>query len=141
VWFKCRFSNSFSVRDPNKPRRRQDGIERRREGGRAYQTCERVQRRWLLVSSPPASEPLVEYYDAVTHEAGALPTLGYHFPRVSSPGNEVSGFSALTIQGVKNSSDDFERLPLTKRRGSGVSTPARPLSCHLRGPSDVRARF
>ena len=73
----------------------------------------------FLVLSPPGSERLVEYYDAVTDEAGGLPVLGYHFPRVSSPGIEVSNYADLAIQGMKDSSGDPERLLLAKKTWPG----------------------
>lgn len=73
----------------------------------------------FLVLSPPGSDDLIEYYDAVTREARGRPVLGYHFPSVSSPGIEVSTYADLTIQGLKDSSGDPERLLLAIKTWPG----------------------
>lgn len=63
-----------------------------------------------LVLSPPGSTDLRAYYTAVSHAAGDVPVLAYHFPKVSPPGIPVAVLEQLPIVGCKDSSGDPNRL-------------------------------
>lgn len=64
----------------------------------------------VLALSPPRSSDLRAYYTAVAHAAGDVPTLGYHFPKVSAPGISLSILEELPIAGCKDSTGDPTRL-------------------------------
>ena len=64
----------------------------------------------VIAISPPGSEDLVGYYEAIATAAGGLPVIAYHFPQVSAPGIPVSLLERLPISAVKDSSGDAERL-------------------------------
>ena len=64
----------------------------------------------VMAISPPGSEDLVGYYEAIATAAGDLPVIAYHFPQVSAPGIPVSLLEHLPISAVKDSSGDAERL-------------------------------
>jgi 4-hydroxy-tetrahydrodipicolinate synthase len=64
----------------------------------------------VLALSPPRSSDLRAYYTAVSHAAGDVPALGYHFPKVSAPGIPVGLLDELPIAGCKDSSGDPNRL-------------------------------
>jgi 4-hydroxy-tetrahydrodipicolinate synthase len=62
----------------------------------------------ILALSPP--DHLDGYYADVA--AVGLPTLAYHFPRVSAPGIPVDALTRLPVVGLKDSSGNLERLRL-----------------------------
>jgi 4-hydroxy-tetrahydrodipicolinate synthase len=64
----------------------------------------------LLALSPPQSDDVRPYYDAVAKAAGGVPLLAYHFPAVSAPGIPVTALPALPIDGIKDSSGDPGRF-------------------------------
>lgn len=64
----------------------------------------------VLALSPARSTDLRAYYTAVAHAAGDVPTLGYHFPKVSAPGIPLSILEELPIAGCKDSTGDPTRL-------------------------------
>lgn len=64
----------------------------------------------ILALSPPGSNDLRSYYSVLAHVAGDVPLLGYHIPKVSSPGIPIGMLSELPIVGFKDSSGDAGRL-------------------------------
>jgi 4-hydroxy-tetrahydrodipicolinate synthase len=66
-----------------------------------------------LALSPPRSQAIGPYYDAVAKAAAAMPVLGYHFPAASAPGIPVEALASLPVRGLKDSSGDAERLLYT----------------------------
>lgn len=64
----------------------------------------------VLALSAPGDADQRAYYDAVRAAAGECPVLGYHFPRMSSPGLAVDTLPELPIAGLKDSSGDARRL-------------------------------
>jgi dihydrodipicolinate synthase/N-acetylneuraminate lyase len=64
----------------------------------------------LLVLSPPGSNDVHPYYEAVARAAGDTPVLGYHYPAVSAPGIPVEILPSLPIAGCKDSSGSADRL-------------------------------
>lgn len=65
----------------------------------------------VLVLSPPQTDDVRPYYDAVAEVAGGSDrVLAYHFPAISSPGIPVAALGSLPVVGVKDSSGDAGRL-------------------------------
>jgi 4-hydroxy-tetrahydrodipicolinate synthase len=67
----------------------------------------------VLVLSPPGSADLASYYATVLDAAGGRPVLGYHFPKMSTPGIEVDALPRLAelgLVGLKDSSGDPQRM-------------------------------
>ena len=64
----------------------------------------------VLVLSPPNSNDVRPYYDAVAKAAGATPVLAYHYPAVSPPGIPVPVLGDLPVAGCKDSTGDPDRL-------------------------------
>ena len=64
----------------------------------------------VLALCPPRSNDPRAYYQAVAEAAGGLPTLAYHFPQTSPPGIPLEALGGLSVQGLKDSSADPERL-------------------------------
>ncbi len=75
----------------------------------------------FLALSPPGSEDLAGYYEAVVGAAGGRPVFGYHFPDKSAPGIAVEELGGLPIAGCKDSTADADRMLRT------VSSWDRPL--------------
>lgn len=69
----------------------------------------------ILALSP--HDHLASYYADVA--AVGLPTLAYHFPRVSPPGIPIDALGGLPVVGIKDSSGDIERLRLEVRDWGG----------------------
>jgi 4-hydroxy-tetrahydrodipicolinate synthase len=63
----------------------------------------------LLVLSPPGVADPRPYYERVVTSV-EVPVLGYHFPKVSSPGIPVERLVDLPLAGLKDSTGDAERL-------------------------------
>jgi dihydrodipicolinate synthase/N-acetylneuraminate lyase len=64
----------------------------------------------VLTLSPPGSQSLGPYYEAVGKAASGMPVLAYHFPDVSAPGIAVEALADLPVAGLKDSSGDPDRL-------------------------------
>jgi 4-hydroxy-tetrahydrodipicolinate synthase len=73
----------------------------------------------ILTLSPPGSQGLVGYYTAVVQAAEPLPVLAYHFPTVSSPGIPVDVLPELPVAGLKDSSQDADRITTELTAWSG----------------------
>lgn len=67
----------------------------------------------VIALSPPLSSDLPAYYGEITRAAGELPVMGYHFPRMSSPGIPLDELATLPIDACKDSSGDASRLLLS----------------------------
>lgn len=63
----------------------------------------------LCLSPPGVSDPR-SYYDAVAQAATDAPLLAYHYPQVSPPGVPVELLAELPVTGLKDSSNDPDRL-------------------------------
>jgi len=64
----------------------------------------------VLALSPPGSNDVRPYYDAVAEAAGDVPLLAYHFPAFSPPGIPLDVLLTLPVAGCKDSSGDPTRL-------------------------------
>ncbi len=64
----------------------------------------------VLALSPPRSNDLKGYYDAVAKAAAGTPVLAYHYPNASAPGIPVDALAALRVDALKDSSGEPERL-------------------------------
>jgi 4-hydroxy-tetrahydrodipicolinate synthase len=64
----------------------------------------------VLALCPPRLSDPRPYYEAVAEAAGDLPALAYHFPQTAPPGIPVEALADLSVQGLKDSSADPERL-------------------------------
>jgi dihydrodipicolinate synthase/N-acetylneuraminate lyase len=73
----------------------------------------------ILALSPPGSENLMGYYNAVRIAAVDLPVLAYHCPIVSEPGIPVELLPELPVVGLKDSSRDAARIE-AELRWSGL---------------------
>jgi 4-hydroxy-tetrahydrodipicolinate synthase len=91
----------------------------------------------LLVLSPPGAADPLPYYATVRAAVPDTPLLGYHYPKVSSPGIAVDDLPSLPIDGCKDSSGDANRLLATLEvfdrplytGSSAVLSFAGPLGC------------
>jgi 4-hydroxy-tetrahydrodipicolinate synthase len=91
----------------------------------------------VLVLSPPHAPDPQPYYEAVAAEAGDMPVLAYHFPKVSPPGLPVDAIGTLPVAGCKDSTGDPERMLATLRAtalplytgSSALLSFAGPLGC------------
>jgi 4-hydroxy-tetrahydrodipicolinate synthase len=64
----------------------------------------------VLALSPPRSNDLPGYYDAVGEAAAGVPVFAYHYPNASAPGIAVDELTDLPVQALKDSSGGSERL-------------------------------
>lgn len=64
----------------------------------------------VLALSLPRTPDQRPYYEAVAAAAGGLRVLGYHYPKVSSPGIALDNLAELPIAGMKDSSGDPGRM-------------------------------
>ena len=64
----------------------------------------------VLALSPPRSNDLPGYYDAVAKAAAGTPVFAYHYPNASAPGIPVDELADLPVDALKDSSGEPERL-------------------------------
>ena len=91
----------------------------------------------VLVLSPPGSEDLTAYYTEVVAAAGDTTVLGYHYPKMSAPGIDVTALPALGqvgLAGLKDSSGDASRLVRTLEHFDGALYVGSPWLLSAAGP-------
>lgn len=73
----------------------------------------------VLTMALPSAPDQRPYYTAIAEAAGDMPVLGYHYPKVSSPGIGLDQLADLPIAGLKDSSGDAGRLVQTLDQWGG----------------------
>src|SRR3954453_17045875 len=81
----------------------------RRQAGALTQDAAGAGADAVLALSPPGSNDVRPYYEAIT-AAAQVPVLAYHFPAFSPPGIPLDVLPSLPVAGCKDSSGDAGRL-------------------------------